>query len=98
MTSVRARAERNHFVLTALLRYCAQLDDDDDGLLTESNLLRWLSVLNHGDDPTPQDIEEVVENMDKCREVQGAPAVRVSPIQPSLLIPQAASRREPHKL
>lgn len=57
--------------------YCAQLDDDDDRLLTQANLERWLTILNHGDEPTPQDIREVLENMNKCREMQGAPLVTV---------------------
>ena len=59
----------------------AKLDDDNDGLLTEANLARWLTVLNHGDEPSTQDMEELLENLDKCRDMQGAPHLRVrSPI------------------
>ena len=50
----------------------AKLDDDNDGLLTEANLARWLTVLNHGDEPSTQDMEELLENLDKPTETLGA--------------------------
>jgi hypothetical protein len=75
---------------------CAKLDDDSDGLLTTTNLAKWLTVLNHGDEPTAQDMDEVVDNLNKCRESQGAPHVQIvrvsSEPRPPLAVPASRAR------
>ena len=40
--------------------------------LTEDELRIWITVLNHGEAPSDEDLEEVIETLDNYREEQGA--------------------------
>jgi hypothetical protein len=39
------------------------LDEDEDELLTEDELKIWLSVLNHGEEPSQDDVENCIETL-----------------------------------
>ena len=40
--------------------------------LTEDELRIWITVLNHGEAPSDEDLEEVIETLDNYREEMGA--------------------------
>ena len=48
---------------------------DDDQLLTEAELAKWLTVLNHGEEPSAEDMKETVDSLDEWRDILGAPPV-----------------------
>jgi hypothetical protein len=48
------------------------LDEDEDELLTTDELKIWLTVLNHGEEPTDEDVENCMETLDEYRAMLGA--------------------------
>lgn len=49
-----------------LLQCFEFLDEDEDELLTEDEIRIWLTVLNHGDEPTELDMENCIETLGMC--------------------------------
>ena len=57
-----------------LSRCFAMLDEDEDELLTEDELKTWLTVLNHGQAPEDDEVEQCLEVLDDYRRSLGAGA------------------------
>ena len=48
------------------------LDENEDQLLDVDELKIWLTVLNHGQEPSQEDIDQCMETLDEYREMLGA--------------------------
>ena len=49
-----------------LLQCFEFLDEDEDELLTEDEIRIWLTVLNYGEEPTPQDMQDCIQTLGVC--------------------------------
>ena len=46
-----------------LLQCFEYLDEDEDELLTEDEIRIWLTVLNHGEQPTADEMENCIKTL-----------------------------------
>ena len=49
-----------------LLQCFEFLDEDEDELLTEDEIRIWLTILNHGEEPSEHDMEDCIHTLGMC--------------------------------
>lgn len=49
-----------------LMQCFEYLDENEDELLTEDEIKIWLTILNHGDEPTPDELEDCIDTLGTC--------------------------------